>query len=146
MAAFAGSACCRWREFKVYPAQIDKERALLIRHGMCKAFYSFCLADCRPNARRTGLLERCLRRLEYEKAREAEAQAAADQAEAERLAMQAIDWCAPHLCVDHNTLFKHVMCALRGFAVAEQWCCRGRWRVESAPRCCSVCGVVCQKT
>ncbi|KAK9825176.1 hypothetical protein WJX81_003205 [Elliptochloris bilobata] len=41
---------------------------------------------------RTALLERCLRRLEHEKAREAEAQAAADQAEAERLAMQAIDW------------------------------------------------------
>ena len=48
--------------------------------------------------RRTALLERCLRRLEYEKAREAEAQAAADQAEAERLAMQAIDWCEAQRC------------------------------------------------
>jgi hypothetical protein len=33
-----------------------------------------------------------LRRLEYEKAKEAEAKAAADQAEAERAAMQSIDW------------------------------------------------------
>ena len=42
--------------------------------------------------RRTALLERCLRRLEYEKAKSAEAKAAANQLEAERTAMQAIDW------------------------------------------------------
>jgi hypothetical protein len=35
-----------------------------------------------------------LRRLEFEKAQEAQAKAAADQAEAERIAMQSIDWCA----------------------------------------------------
>ena len=42
--------------------------------------------------RSTALLERCLRRLEYEKAKSAEAKAAANQLEAERNAMQAIDW------------------------------------------------------
>ena len=42
---------------------------------------------------RTALLERCLRRLEYEKAKDADARAQADQLEAERAAMQAIDWC-----------------------------------------------------
>ena len=47
------------------------------------------------NSCRTHILERCLRRLEWEKAKEAEAQAAADKAEAERLAMQAIDWWGP---------------------------------------------------
>ena len=41
---------------------------------------------------RTGLLERCLKRLEWEKQREAEDKAAADKAEAERIAMQSIDW------------------------------------------------------
>ncbi|CAL5220560.1 g2597 [Coccomyxa viridis] len=41
---------------------------------------------------RTALLERCLRRLEYEKAKSAEAKAAASQLEAERSAMQSIDW------------------------------------------------------
>ncbi len=40
------------------------------------------------------MLERCLRRLEYEKAKEAEDKAAAAQIEAERAAIQAIDWCA----------------------------------------------------
>ena len=43
---------------------------------------------------RTALLERCLRRLEYEKAKSAEAKAAANQLEAERSAMQSIDWWA----------------------------------------------------
>ena len=43
-------------------------------------------------AHRTALLERCLRRLEYEKAKSAEAKAAANQLEAERAAMQSIDW------------------------------------------------------
>ncbi len=43
---------------------------------------------------RQGILERCLRRLEWERVQEREAAAAASQAEAERLAMQAIDWCA----------------------------------------------------
>ena len=38
------------------------------------------------------ILERCLRRLEFEKAADAEAKRAADQAEAERMAMQSIDW------------------------------------------------------
>ena len=46
---------------------------------------------------RTATLERCLRRLEWEKARELEAKAVADQQEAERMAMQAIDWCVPAL-------------------------------------------------
>ena len=49
----------------------------------------------RDAADRTALLERCLRRLEWEKQREAEEQEAADKAEAERLAMQSIDWCVP---------------------------------------------------
>ncbi len=44
---------------------------------------------------RTALLERCLRRLEYEKVKEAQDKAAAEQIEAERAAMQAVDWCAP---------------------------------------------------
>ena len=52
---------------------------------------------------RIGTLERCLRRLEWEKARDKEARAVADQQEADRLAMQAIDWCArlpwPQGCV-----------------------------------------------
>ena len=43
--------------------------------------------------RRTAVLERCLRRLEWDRVKEAEAKAAADQFEAERLAMQSIDWC-----------------------------------------------------
>lgn len=42
--------------------------------------------------RRTAILERCLRRLEFDKARDAEAKAQADQLEAERMAMQSIDW------------------------------------------------------
>ena len=46
----------------------------------------------RDAADRTALLERCLRRLEWEKQREAEEKEAADKAEAERLAMQSIDW------------------------------------------------------
>lgn len=37
---------------------------------------------------------RCLKRLEWEKQKEALDKASADKAEAERLAMQAIDWCA----------------------------------------------------
>jgi splicing factor 3A subunit 1 len=41
---------------------------------------------------RTALLERCLRRLEFEKAKEAEDKAAAEQIEAERAAMQSVDW------------------------------------------------------
>ena len=41
------------------------------------------------------MLERCLRRLEWDRVKEAEAKAAADQFEAERLAMQSIDWCVP---------------------------------------------------
>ena len=44
---------------------------------------------------RIALLERCLRRLEFEKAKEADDKAAAEQIEAERAAMQAVDWCAP---------------------------------------------------
>lgn len=44
---------------------------------------------------RTAILERCLRRLEFDKARDAEAKAQADQLEAERMAMQSIDWYAP---------------------------------------------------
>lgn len=45
---------------------------------------------------RTDLLERCLKRLEWEKQREAEDKAAADKAEAERIAMQSIDWYVHH--------------------------------------------------
>ncbi|GMH40484.1 hypothetical protein BSKO_08388 [Bryopsis sp. KO-2023] len=41
---------------------------------------------------RQVLLERCLKRLEWEKAREREEKEAADAAEKERLAMQMIDW------------------------------------------------------
>ncbi|DBA99991.1 hypothetical protein WJX77_008545 [Trebouxia sp. C0004] len=41
---------------------------------------------------RTAILERCLRRLEFDKARDAAAKAQADQLEAERMAMQSIDW------------------------------------------------------
>ena len=41
------------------------------------------------------MLERCLQRLEWDKVKDAEAKAAADQFEAERAAMQSIDWCAP---------------------------------------------------
>ena len=41
---------------------------------------------------RTSVLERCLKRLEWEKQKEAEDKAAADKAEAERFAMQSIDW------------------------------------------------------
>ena len=44
------------------------------------------------HASRTAILERCLRRLEFDKARDAEAKAQADQLEAERMAMQSIDW------------------------------------------------------
>ncbi len=43
---------------------------------------------------RVALLERCLRRLEFEKKKEAEDKVAAEQIEAERAAMQAVDWCA----------------------------------------------------
>ncbi len=38
------------------------------------------------------LVRRCLKRLEWEKQKEALDKASADKAEAERLAMQAIDW------------------------------------------------------
>eukprot|EP00884_Botryococcus_braunii_P002572 jgi/Botrbrau1/12315/Bobra.0205s0013.1 len=41
---------------------------------------------------RLGILERCLKRLEWEKAKEKESKEASDQLEAERLAMQSIDW------------------------------------------------------
>lgn len=41
---------------------------------------------------RSAILERCLRRLEFDKARDAAAKAQADQLEAERMAMQSIDW------------------------------------------------------
>ena len=41
---------------------------------------------------RTSVLERCLKRLEWEKQKEAADKAAADKAEAERIAMQSIDW------------------------------------------------------
>lgn len=44
--------------------------------------------------RRQGILERCLKRLEWDKVQSREAKAAADAKEAERLAMQSIDWCA----------------------------------------------------
>ena len=51
------------------------------------------LAKLRQDAAdRTSVLERCLKRLEWEKQREAEDRAAADKAEAERIAMQSIDW------------------------------------------------------
>ena len=43
---------------------------------------------------RQGILERCLKRLEWDKVQMREAKAAADAKEAERLAMQSIDWCA----------------------------------------------------
>lgn len=38
------------------------------------------------------ILERCLKRLEWEKAKEKEAKDAADEAERERMAMLSIDW------------------------------------------------------
>ena len=41
---------------------------------------------------RASILERCLKRLEYEKAADLEARQKAEQAEAERVAMQQIDW------------------------------------------------------
>ena len=41
------------------------------------------------------MLERCLQRLEWDRVKEREAKAAADQFEAERMAMQSIDWCVP---------------------------------------------------
>lgn len=41
---------------------------------------------------RAGILERCLKRLEWERAREREAKEAADELEKERMAMQSIDW------------------------------------------------------
>lgn len=41
---------------------------------------------------RTALLERCLKRLEWEKQKEAADKASADKEEAERMAMQSIDW------------------------------------------------------
>ena len=41
---------------------------------------------------RASILERCLRHLEYEKAADLEAKQKAEQAEAERVAMQQIDW------------------------------------------------------
>ena len=56
-----------------------------------------CLCSCilalQGNAcfDRSAILERCLRRLEFDKARDAEAKAQADQLEAERMAMQSID-------------------------------------------------------
>jgi hypothetical protein len=46
---------------------------------------------------REAILERCLGRLEWEKVKETEARAEAEVKEAERLAMQSIDWCAPIL-------------------------------------------------
>ena len=41
---------------------------------------------------RASILKRCLKRLEYEKAADLEAKQKAEQAEAERVAMQQIDW------------------------------------------------------
>ncbi len=41
---------------------------------------------------RMVILERCLRRLEWEKVKEKENREAADQLEAERMAMQSLDW------------------------------------------------------
>lgn len=52
------------------------------------------LIHCFVCLHRTAILERCLRRLEFDKARDAEAKAQADQLEAERMAMQSIDWYA----------------------------------------------------
>ncbi|BDA49786.1 Splicing factor 3A subunit 1 [Coccomyxa sp. Obi] len=46
----------------------------------------------RNSTDRVALLERCLRRLEFERKKEAEDKAAAEQIEAERAAMQAVDW------------------------------------------------------
>ncbi len=39
-----------------------------------------------------GVLERALKRLEYDKVKEKEAQDQAEEAERERLAYQAVDW------------------------------------------------------
>ena len=46
-----------------------------------------CLSACSAVA-----LERCLKRLEWDRVREKELKDAADEAEKERLAMQSIDW------------------------------------------------------
>lgn len=46
------------------------------------------------------ILERSLKRLEWEKAREREEKEAADAAEKERIAMQMIDWCDWILAAD----------------------------------------------
>ena len=43
------------------------------------------------------MLERALQRLEWDRVKDAEAKAAADQFEAERMAMQSIDWCVPSI-------------------------------------------------
>jgi len=56
---------------------------------------------------REAILERCLGRLEWEKVKETEARAEAEAKEAERLAMQSIDWCArrdrlPPVCRQHS--------------------------------------------
>lgn len=52
------------------------------------------LQVCLSAVCRQQILERCLKRLEWDKVQTREAKAAADAKEAERLAMQAIDWCA----------------------------------------------------
>ncbi len=49
---------------------------------------------------RASLLDRCVKRLEWEQAQEKEAAAAADEAEKERIAMQQIDWYV-HMIVVH---------------------------------------------
>ncbi len=59
-----------------------------ISHGESCLASNIGLRRCR-----TAILERCLRRLEFDKKRDAEAKAQADQLEAERMAMQSIDWC-----------------------------------------------------
>ena len=56
----------------------------------------FISADVRG---REAILERCLGRLEWEKVKETEARAEAEAKEAERLAMQSIDWYAPRLTI-----------------------------------------------
>ena len=61
------------------------------------------------HADRTAILERCLRRLEFDKARDAEAKAQADQLEAERMAMQSIDWWALAL-LPNGTAIWHCIC------------------------------------
>lgn len=66
---------------------------------------------------RTAILERCLRRLEFDKARDAEAKAHADQLEAERMAMQSIDWYAltivlPLYACQHSLQNVHMLLAI----------------------------------